>query len=154
MAHFLCQADEESTDAFGTNTTKHILHKREIVSNALAEAQNLESIKMRRTSMGGGLGGMKKDEQIRAAAELYARSGDLEKYCNIMFEDLGEHERALAVAPGVSMQFWQEVRVREERSDDADIYKPPSFWRPFLTPLSNTVAVEREVREDYGGALK
>ena len=110
MAHFFCQAEGENNDGICENTKKHILHKNEIVPSALAEAQNLESIKMRRTSMGGGIGGMKKDEQIRAAAELYARAGDLEKYCNIMFDDLGEHERALAVAPGVSMQFWQEVR--------------------------------------------
>ena len=114
VAHFLCQGNVEG-DGGGTNSKKHILHKNEIVSNALAEAQNLESIKMRRTSMGGGIGGMKKEEQIRAAAELYARSGDLEKYCTIMFEDLGEHERAVAVAPGVSMQFWQELSLKYAR---------------------------------------
>ncbi|GMH86841.1 hypothetical protein TrST_g12244 [Triparma strigata] len=102
---------------FGVASTKerHIFHKNEIVSNASARAQNLESIKMRRTSMGGGIGGMKKDEQIRAAAELYAQCGDLQKYCDIMFDDLGEHERALAVAPGVSLQYWQELSAKYAR---------------------------------------
>jgi hypothetical protein len=59
---------------------KHILHKTESVKYMTAEAQNLESIRMRRNSMGGGIGGMKKDEQVRKAAETYAACGDLRKY--------------------------------------------------------------------------
>ncbi|GMH75682.1 hypothetical protein TL16_g06841 [Triparma laevis f. inornata] len=117
-------------DEFGvmgddSNKQRHIFHKNEIIGNAAAKAQNLESIKMRRTSMGGGIGGMKKDEQIRAAAELYAQCGDLQKYCDIMFDDLGEHERALAVAPGVSLGYWQELSVKyakilaEQLSEDS-----------------------------------
>jgi hypothetical protein len=99
---------ENSDVAADVQTKKSILHKDEIVFNSLAEAQNLESIKMRRTSMGGGIGGMKKEEQIRLAAKMYAQSGDLRKFCDILFE-LGDHERALAIAPGVSIEYWQDM---------------------------------------------
>jgi len=106
------RALEENSDVSDdVQAKKIILHKNEIVFNSLAEAQSLESIKMRRSSMGGGIGGMKKEEQIRMAAKIYAQSGDLRKFCDILFE-LGDCERALAIAPGVGMEYWQEMAQR------------------------------------------
>jgi hypothetical protein len=78
---------------------------------------------MRRASLGGGIGGMKKEEQIRKAAEAYMVCGEVEKYCELMVE-LGEWERALAVAPGVSYAFWQDLsaqygrKLAEDMSED------------------------------------
>ena len=103
--------------------SKSIMHTSEALKSSRAEASNLESIRMRRGSMGGGIGGMKKDEQIRKAAEAYTLCGDLRKYCDIMVE-LGEWERAIAVAPGVDFKYWQSLsaqygrKLSEELSED------------------------------------
>lgn len=92
-----------------------ILHSSETVTNAIAEAHSLESIRMRRSSMGLGVGGMKKDEQIRLAAKMYAQGGDLQKFCDILYE-LGDCEKALAIAPGVGMAYWEEMSKRYART--------------------------------------
>ena len=109
------------------SSAKSIPHKSEVIKFGLAEAQNLESIRMRRGAMGGGIGGMKKNEQIRKAAEAYALCGDLRKYCDLLYE-LGEHERALAVAPGVGLEYWREMSVEfarkqaEELNEDCVVF--------------------------------
>ena len=103
------KGDEESL------VPRHVMHKDEVVGFFRNEAALLESIKMRRAALGGGIGGMKKDEQIRKAAEGYAQCGDLRKYCDILVE-LGEWERALSVAPGVSMAYWRDLAKQHARN--------------------------------------
>ena len=64
---------------------------------------------MMRSSKFGGGGSLKskqRDERLREAAEIYLRAGNLQRYCDTLTE-LGDWDKALAVAPGVSMQYWQ-----------------------------------------------
>ena len=46
--------------------------------------------------------------QMRRAAATHARVGDLKRYCQIMI-DLGDYANALAMAPCVGLQYWQEL---------------------------------------------
>ena len=50
----------------------------------------------------------KVEGQLRQAAMLCARSGQMAKYCEIMVE-LGDWTAAIALAPAVSHEFWQEL---------------------------------------------
>jgi len=63
------------------------------------------------TKSGGGIGGRNKDERMREAAQLHLKSGNIQRYCELMVE-LGEWERALAVAPGVSYTYWKGLSQR------------------------------------------
>jgi WD40 repeat protein len=42
------------------------------------------------------------------AADLSLKSGDVKRYCELLFI-AGEHEKAVAAAPAVSFNFWQEL---------------------------------------------
>lgn len=39
------------------------------------------------------------------------RSGNVKEYCEIQFE-LGDYNKALAFAPSVSIEYWQELADR------------------------------------------
>ncbi|KAF0716770.1 Aste57867_2678 [Aphanomyces stellatus] len=47
-------------------------------------------------------------DQLRQAAQLYLKAGALKKYCRLMVE-LDDYEAALAIAPAISMAYWQEL---------------------------------------------
>ncbi|KAG9405553.1 WD repeat-containing protein 17 [Aphanomyces cochlioides] len=47
-------------------------------------------------------------DQLRQAAQMYLKAGALQKYCNLMIE-LDEWEAALAIAPAISMSYWQDL---------------------------------------------
>ena len=82
---------------------RHIHHTEEIVRHGLGQANELESVKMRRGSVGNS-DGVKKEDILVRSAETYAKAGDLRKYCDIMRE-LGRWERALSVAPAVGYEY-------------------------------------------------
>lgn len=63
------------------------------------------------TRYGGGVGGRSKEDRIRDAAQLHLKTGNLQRYCELMVS-LGEWERALAVAPGVSYLYWKQLTDR------------------------------------------
>lgn len=54
---------------------------------------------------------LKRDERLTAAAMLHLKSGNIREYCDLMIE-LGQWERALAVAPGVSHGYWKDLTHR------------------------------------------
>lgn len=74
-----------------------------------SEAQQLEMAKL--TKSGGGIGARSREERLRHAALLYLKTGNIQRYCELMVE-LGEWERALAVAPGVSFTYWKNLTNR------------------------------------------
>jgi WD40 repeat protein len=47
-------------------------------------------------------------KSIIDAADLSLKSGDVKRYCELLFI-AGEHDKALAAAPAVSFNFWQEL---------------------------------------------
>ena len=104
----------------GVTHMKHTLTLRHASAHELA---------MRRTSKFGGGGGIhakSREEQLREAAETYLRSGNLQRHCDVLAE-LGEWDRALALAPGVSMSYWKELcgkRVSNLKTDQSDLVVP------------------------------
>ena len=89
-----------------------------------AKAQELEMVKM--SKFGAGIGAPTKEERLREAADINVRIGNLQRYCELLME-LGEWEKALAVAPGVSMAYWKSLAQRRAHSliqEDSDTTIP------------------------------
>ena len=59
----------------------------------------------------GGTGPRNKEDRLREAAEVHLKTGNIQRYCELKVE-LGEWERALAVAPGVSITYWKNLANR------------------------------------------
>ena len=96
-----------SNNIIAVSAVRHLYHQDEIVRLGIGKANELESVKMRLGSIGDNKG-IKKEEILKNAAEIYAKAGDLKKYCLLMVE-LGEWERAIAIAPSIGYDFWQEL---------------------------------------------
>ncbi|XP_060599181.1 WD repeat-containing protein 17-like [Ruditapes philippinarum] len=62
----------------------------------------------------GGTGARNKEDRMKEAAELHLKTGNIRRYCELKVE-LGEWERALAVAPGVSHAYWKDLANRYSR---------------------------------------
>ena len=61
---------------------------------------------------------IKQKERYLQAAELMLKMGNIKKYCEFMF-NAGEHMKAVAAAPGVSVKFWKAmVEACAEVSED------------------------------------
>lgn len=90
--------------------TVDMLHVSEVEPVLAARAARLEAARTGRAAAGG----LKREESLLAAAALWLHLGNLEGYCEIMRE-LGQWDRALAVAPAIGLEYWQElVRARAE----------------------------------------
>ncbi|XP_053398741.1 WD repeat-containing protein 17-like [Mercenaria mercenaria] len=107
------------------NYKKGILHVKHLIRHNSSEAQQLEMAKL--TKFGGGIGARSKEDRLRDAAEIHLKTGNIQRYCELMVE-LGEWERALAVAPGVSYTYWKNLANRyskylmQEDKDSAAVY--------------------------------
>nr|XP_032812535.1 WD repeat-containing protein 17 isoform X1 [Petromyzon marinus] len=102
---------------------KGIMHMRHLVKYKTSEAQELTTVKM--SKFGGGIGAPSKDERLQEAAQIHLRLGQIQRYCELMVE-MGEWDKALSVAPGVSMSYWKKLMQRRadqlvEEEDDAVI---------------------------------
>ncbi len=53
----------------------------------------------------------KKEDRLREVAKIQLRSGQFREYCETLFE-MGEFEKAMAFAPAVSIEYWQELSER------------------------------------------
>ncbi|KAI7810539.1 WD repeat-containing protein 17 isoform X2 [Triplophysa rosa] len=103
------------------NYGQGIMHMKHLVRFKTSEAQELTIVKM--SKFGGGIGAPSKEERLKNAAEIHIRLGQIQRYCELMVE-LGEWEKALSVAPGVSMKYWKKLMQRradqlmQEGNDD------------------------------------
>ncbi|KAG5848338.1 hypothetical protein ANANG_G00097430 [Anguilla anguilla] len=88
---------------------KGIMHMKHLVRFKTSEAQELTIVKM--SKFGGGIGAPSKEERLRDAAEIHLRLGQIQRYCELMVE-LGEWDKALSVAPGVSLKYWKKLMQR------------------------------------------
>uniref|UniRef100_A0AAY5KXC0 WD repeat domain 17 n=1 Tax=Esox lucius TaxID=8010 RepID=A0AAY5KXC0_ESOLU len=88
---------------------KGIMHMKHLVRFKTSEAQELTMVKM--SKFGGGIGAPSKEERLREAADIHLRLGQIQRYCELMVE-LGEWDKALSVAPGVSMKYWKKLMQR------------------------------------------
>ncbi|XP_069349400.1 WD repeat-containing protein 17 isoform X2 [Eulemur rufifrons] len=107
------------------NYCKGILHLKHLIKFRTSEAQELTTVKM--SKFGGGIGVPTKEERLKEAAEIHLRLGQIQRYCELMVE-LGEWDKALSVAPGVSVKYWKKLMQRradqliQEDKDDVIPY--------------------------------
>ncbi|XP_078252775.1 WD repeat-containing protein 17 isoform X1 [Rhinoraja longicauda] len=86
-----------------------IMHIKHLVCYTTSKAQELTTVKM--SKFGGGIGAPSKEERLKEAAEIHLRLGQIQRYCELMVE-LGEWDKALSVAPGLSMKYWKKLMQR------------------------------------------
>uniref|UniRef100_A0A3Q2HD06 WD repeat domain 17 n=1 Tax=Equus caballus TaxID=9796 RepID=A0A3Q2HD06_HORSE len=91
------------------NYCKGIMHLKHLIKFRTSEAQELTTVKM--CKFGGGIGMPTKEERLKEAAEIHLRLGQIQRYCELMVE-LGEWDKALSVAPGVSVKYWKKLMQR------------------------------------------
>ncbi|XP_052018187.1 WD repeat-containing protein 17 isoform X9 [Apodemus sylvaticus] len=107
------------------NYCKGIVHLKHLIKFRTSEAQELTTIKM--SKFGGGIGAPTKEKKLKEAAEIHLRLGQIQRYCELMVE-LGEWDKALSVAPGVSVKYWKKLMQRradqliQEDKDDVIPY--------------------------------
>lgn len=95
-----------------------VLFQGDLLSTARSDAKKLEAIKMSKH----GTLSSKVIDKLQEAAMIYARVGDFEKYCELML-NLGEWTKALAMAPRVSIEYWEKLcrqyaEVMDEKSNE------------------------------------
>nr|XP_034491783.1 WD repeat-containing protein 17 isoform X5 [Marmota flaviventris] len=104
---------------------KGIMHLKHLIKFRTSEAQELTTVKM--SKFGGGIGVPTKEERLKEAAEIHLRLGQIQRYCELMVE-LGEWDKALSIAPGVSVKYWKKLMQRradqliQEDKDDVIPY--------------------------------
>ena len=100
-----------------------IQHSTHLTRYKSSEAQTLE------TSLNFGklMGPRKKAEILQEVARIHMSLGNVEKYCEIMLQ-LDEWEKALAVAPAVSLEYWRllsaryATRLSRAEDEEASVY--------------------------------
>uniref|UniRef100_T1JBR5 WD repeat-containing protein 55 homolog n=1 Tax=Strigamia maritima TaxID=126957 RepID=T1JBR5_STRMM len=100
----------KSITQLSPNYVKGIMHAKHITKVKASEAQELEMTTSARFGQGG-IGLPSREECLRNAADILLRVGHLQRYCELLAQ-LGEWEQALAVAPGVSFDYWRELANR------------------------------------------
>jgi WD repeat-containing protein 17 len=87
------------------NYYKGIVYWKHITKATLSTCNELI---MNLNTTSGILTSQKKIISLEKAADFYLKCGNIQKYCEIMIS-LNEWERALAIAPGVSLRYWQNL---------------------------------------------
>lgn len=85
-----------------------IVHGKDLLRSVQGRAQQLEGARVAKFT---GVGGARKEDQLKDAAKTYLRLGQIERHCEILVE-LGQWEKALAVAPGAGLGYWQALSLR------------------------------------------
>lgn len=105
---------------------KGIIHAKNIVKFKSAEAEELE-MAASLSKFGSGLGAPSHEERLRDAANINIKLGNVQKYCELLIE-LEDWDKALAIAPSVSMKYWKSLMDRRanhltiEDDDDSVAY--------------------------------
>ncbi|PRP82721.1 hypothetical protein PROFUN_09983 [Planoprotostelium fungivorum] len=83
---------------------KGVIPLNQLVQQTRRRARELEAVKHSKNVAQSANRG----EKLREASELYLRLGMMREYCDTLV-DAGEWERAIAVAPAVSMDYWRSL---------------------------------------------
>lgn len=112
----------ESPDVFMHLRSMSVFHEREIISCQRSRAMELCA----QTGTVGIQG--KREERLLQAAQILLRIGELRQYCQTMCQ-IGRWERAICVAPAVSMDFWRQLcaEYAENQRANADLSEAAPF---------------------------
>ncbi|KAG2385897.1 hypothetical protein C9374_003046 [Naegleria lovaniensis] len=85
-----------------------VLFCNTITDTVYSKAKELESSRYKNKSSNAS---QRAAEQLRESAKQYLKIGKMKNYCEIMCE-IGEWEKAIAVAPSVSLDYWRDLTAR------------------------------------------
>eukprot|EP00741_Cyanophora_paradoxa_P001368 tig00000480_g1324.t1 len=83
--------------------SSRVVHAEHLSKALQSRMYELEACRNQRFA---GVGAARKEDQLAQAAFLALKLGQTQRYCDLMAE-LGQWERALAVAPTVSVEYWR-----------------------------------------------
>eukprot|EP00727_Mastigamoeba_balamuthi_P011385 m51a1_g687 hypothetical protein (951) ;mRNA; f:322611-326513 len=86
-----------------------VIHTKDIMRKNEARCIELEAV--RSQAFIPGIGAARKEDRLAEAAVIRLRLGQFKEYCEIQIE-LDNWYEAIAIAPAVSMQYWQELCAR------------------------------------------
>ena len=98
----------------------HVAQLAEVSAAKAVKLQNATGMSMANTAYA------KKEDRLHEAANNFLRTGQFRQYCEIQFS-LGNYKKAMAFAPAVSIEYWQDLAERhtqvltEQRSLDAPL---------------------------------
>jgi len=105
--------------------TNKVLHVNDIAKAYFSKIQNLETAGPF-SFLGTALA--KKEDRLAECAKMYLKLGDVKQYCEIMIS-LNQWEKAIAYAPYVSIEYWQNCvkryadELKKSASEDAISYQ-------------------------------
>ncbi|CAK8683632.1 unnamed protein product [Clavelina lepadiformis] len=83
-----------------------ILHIKHLTKHKMAEAQEAEHSQAHKSGVGSG--SRQRDKSLMQAADLHLKLGNIKRHCEILVQ-LGQWEKAIALAPAVSKHFWSQL---------------------------------------------
>ena len=97
-----------------------IMHTKHLTKYKTAEVNQAERMSTHRSSISSQF--RLRDQPLMRIAQLYMKLGNMQKHCELLVQ-LGHWEKALALAPSVSLAFWSKLATRYAeilRSDDVE----------------------------------
>jgi hypothetical protein len=116
----------------------YLRHSATLVPAARAAANELDAVRLKRGGATLGIGGPKREDVMAEAAALFLRCGDLQRWCDLQCE-LGHWELAMAVAPGVSVDYWRSLV--QKYVDRARVESQSADVAPYLAATGNVPAL-------------
>jgi len=116
----VCVVRGQKESSLSTSYKHGIMHTKHLVKYKAAEAHQVERVQTHRSSFSGQL--RSRDFPIVRIAQLYLKLGNMQRYCDLLAQ-LGQWERALALAPSVSLAYWSKLAMRYAdmlRNDDME----------------------------------
>ena len=98
-----------------------IMHTKHLTKYKSAEAHQAERAQAGRSSFSSGQS-RSRELPLMRVAKLYLELGNMQRHCDLLVQ-LGQWERALALAPSVSLAYWSKLAIRYAdmlRNDEAD----------------------------------
>ncbi|XP_059484542.1 WD repeat-containing protein 17-like [Neocloeon triangulifer] len=121
-----------------------IVHSTHVATCRLADATQ-EELK----AAGGH--GQRAEADLRRAANSFLRAGALRRYCEVMVR-LGEWDKALSVAPGVSFEYWKQInqkRINELYVNESELVLPNALAQGDLQGLVTFYSNRGQLEESF-----
>ncbi|XP_065337368.1 WD repeat-containing protein 17-like isoform X2 [Cloeon dipterum] len=121
--------------------TRGVVHASHVATCRLADATQ-DELKAKGQ-------GQKAEAELRKAADGFLRAGALRRYCEVMVR-LGEWDKALGVAPGVSLDYWKQInqkRINELYARESELVLPHALAHGDLQGLVTFYANRGQLEE-------
>lgn len=140
---------EHKKDATSAQTSDEVTHLFDLPEKTLERANFLRQasgMQLLNTQFA------KKEDRLKEAARLYMRLGRIRDFCEIQFE-LKKYKKALAFAPGVSIEYWQELSERHASILEQEGKEDAAIACIVANKLDNAVSLFQQREEFEDGKL-